>query len=336
LNPHGINMAVLWISGRTSLFLVFFATLAARSSVRGRHVTAGVFCFLALLSKEEAVLLPVALAAWAYIRAHEEGRTRQVFRASLPAFAALAIYFVLRADTNAMTPATAPDFYRPSLDVGLLLRNIAEYTDRVATFPAAVLLLTGIAARRMPRLLPPETTIVGLGLAWAVLGYGLTVFLPVRSSLYACYPLVGTSLAAAVAIGAVHRRATPAAHRRMVIAALVATVAVVPLWRRRNVRWVRAAQLSTATLAQLRQTATTLEPSQHIVLHDAPGMQRPRLDDAFGGLMPEAGSLCTSLTPARVFVDPTPAGWTQTGAPPTNAVHLRVEGVAVRPVNHER
>ena len=63
-NWHGINMAVLWISGRTSLALVLFATLGAAAFVRRRWLLAAPLVFAAMLSKEEAMLLPPILFGW--------------------------------------------------------------------------------------------------------------------------------------------------------------------------------------------------------------------------------------------------------------------------------
>ena len=37
-NPHGINMALLWISGRTALCLALFTALAVASFLKGRYV----------------------------------------------------------------------------------------------------------------------------------------------------------------------------------------------------------------------------------------------------------------------------------------------------------
>src|SRR5262249_3718 len=63
LNPHAINMALLWISGRTALCLTLFAILATAAVLKRQHAWAA-FCLAAALgSKEEAVLLPVI--AWA-------------------------------------------------------------------------------------------------------------------------------------------------------------------------------------------------------------------------------------------------------------------------------
>src|SRR4029079_17831088 len=47
-NWHGINMAVLWISGRTSLALVLFATLGAAAFVMRRWTLAAALSFAAM------------------------------------------------------------------------------------------------------------------------------------------------------------------------------------------------------------------------------------------------------------------------------------------------
>ena len=69
LNPHGINMALLWTSGRTALLLTLFAVLAATALVRHRYLQLAACVLLAMLSKEEAVVLPVILLAWSALLA---------------------------------------------------------------------------------------------------------------------------------------------------------------------------------------------------------------------------------------------------------------------------
>src|SRR5262249_14341586 len=64
VNPHGINMAVVWLSGRTSLLLTLFATLAAFTFLRRRRTIGALLLFAALLAKEEAVALPIVLLVW--------------------------------------------------------------------------------------------------------------------------------------------------------------------------------------------------------------------------------------------------------------------------------
>ena len=63
-NFHGVDMSLLWISGRTSLLATLFAFLAARSFVVGRPRAAAGWALVAMLSKEDAVLLPFVLLAW--------------------------------------------------------------------------------------------------------------------------------------------------------------------------------------------------------------------------------------------------------------------------------
>ncbi len=67
LNYKGIGMAVLWISGRTSLVATLFAVLGAAEWLRGRAWSAGPLVFAALLAKEEAVLVPFVLLMWWYL-----------------------------------------------------------------------------------------------------------------------------------------------------------------------------------------------------------------------------------------------------------------------------
>jgi hypothetical protein len=77
-NFHGINMAVLWLSGRTSLLLTLFAALAAVLVARGRYLLALVPLALALLSKEEAVALPFLLGGWLALDADGRAGRRRV------------------------------------------------------------------------------------------------------------------------------------------------------------------------------------------------------------------------------------------------------------------
>src|SRR5207237_117089 len=64
VNPHGINMAVVWLSGRTSLCVTLFAVLSAIAVTKRRYVWTAVLVGAALASKEEAIALPAMLFAW--------------------------------------------------------------------------------------------------------------------------------------------------------------------------------------------------------------------------------------------------------------------------------
>ena len=125
------------MSGRTATLLTLFSLLAAAAFVRAWYGAAAVLIACALLSKEEAVALPFILLTWAWIK----GRGA---RPSWPAIAAVVVplagYLALRALTPAMTPATAPSFYRFTAEPLLVIRNAGEYLDRSATLAAAALL----------------------------------------------------------------------------------------------------------------------------------------------------------------------------------------------------
>src|SRR5207249_197058 len=107
INPHGINMALVWISGRTSLFVTLFAILAAIAILERRYAWTAVFLSAALASKEEAVVLPLILLAWHGLLVARDGQTR---RETLMPCAAVTlptiIYLMVRQATPAFTPAT--------------------------------------------------------------------------------------------------------------------------------------------------------------------------------------------------------------------------------------
>jgi hypothetical protein len=306
LDPHGIPMAVLWISGRTALVLTLFALLSAVAFVRGRPGLAACCALAAMLAKEEAVLLPLVLLAWS------RRLPQPVKRAWLPLLA-LIPYLLLRARTGAYLPFTAPAFYRPSLDPALVARNVFEYADRACTFGVLVVLLACLLCWRRPRLDGPlERSWVVLGVIWLVAGYGLTVFLPVRSSLYACFPSVGSALAAAACAQSVWN-ASPDSRRRLRAAAVIVPLLLVPIHWSRAARWVRPAELTERTLADLASAPPA--PGVVVVLHDAPG-GRASLSNAFGTLIEDAVRSFAGDETARVWIDPPPPDWEGAGLRP--------------------
>jgi len=306
-NPHGIPMALLWISGRTSLLLCLFSALAAWSVLRRHTFVAALFVLAAMLSKEEAVLLPLMLVPWtAFSREHGVRWSRRALLSAAVLGLTWIPYFALRSRTAAYLPASAPPIYRPAFDAIAVLRNAAEYADRAATVGVALLLLTWLCVRRRPALSPAERGAVLLGLAWAIGGYGLTVFLPVRSSLYACFPSMGASLAAATVIGALWRQSTGWPRRVLPIAAMLLPVVMLPIYRSRARRWVKPADLSASVVADLR----SIPADQALVLHDAVGV-RPNLESTFGNLMADAVALYAPGV--RVWLEPVPSGWDELG-----------------------
>jgi hypothetical protein len=288
-NFHGVNMALLWISGRTALLLCLFALSAALAVLSGRIVLAGVCSLLAMLCKEEAVFIPVMFtlidtfdrapvfslsAAWNLVRRY------------WPLWLALAVYLALRAHSGAFGPQDAPSYYRLSFGPLSIVRNVFEYLDRGATF-ALVIAVAMLMAIGTPRVTftPAEARTLQRGAAWFVCFYALTVLLPVRSSLYALTPSIGSALAVAAWGSAAQRMS----RKRFgiccaVLAALI--ILLIPIYRQRNERWVLPADLSTTVMTRL-QLATAGYAGGEIILVDDPSA-RFGLDSSFGPLFGDA------------------------------------------------
>jgi hypothetical protein len=285
-NFHGVSMALLWLSGRTALLLCCTALAATLFALKGRMVLAGLFCLMALLSKEEAVVLPFVLAWCVTVgRTRRDGRAR-TFASTWPLFAVLIIYAVLRHQSGAFGPATAPPYYQFTFQPSLLFRNALEYLDRGATWPIAVGLVITMAARRFPSFGHAERFALAFAALWFVCGYALTVFVPVRSSLYALFPSVGACVAVAV-IATGLLRLEPVRVRRTLATLVVVPLLLVPVYRERNMRWVNLADLSTAAIDQISQGVAQSPDSTRVVLIDRPE-DRFNLDATFGALFPDA------------------------------------------------
>jgi hypothetical protein len=288
-NFHGINMAVLWVSGRTALLLSCASLASTLAVLNGRMMLGGAFCLLAMLSKEEAVVLPFLLACWTAMRSQTQLDPARRLSSMWPLLAALAIYLVLRLQSGAFWPATAPSYYRLTIQPSILFSNALEYLDRGATWPAAVVLLVAIAARTRPILAPAERRILALGTLWFAFGYAITVAVPVRSSLYAVFPSIGACIAAAAVVATLIRQQPGRAFRTLAVASVIPLL-LVPVYRARNVRLVAPADLSATVLRDVERAATPFPAGVRLVLIDDPST-RFTLDAAFGKLLPDALAL---------------------------------------------
>jgi hypothetical protein len=300
LNPHGINMALLWISGRTALMLSLFAILAAVASSLARPRTAVVLFFLALLSKEEAILLPIPLIAILY--ATRRCRTRDYVVAIVGFCIAAAVYAILRQQSDAMTPATAPSFYKLTFEPRLVLRNVAEYANRSLTFIVAVLCVWWAIVRRKPSIDRRERALIAVGLLWLVCGFGITIFLPVRSSLYACLPSAGAALSAAVVATALWRLASVRRQLVAAVAALIIPVLLIPIYKQRNHRWVDLALLTSNVRREL-ELASAAATDGHILIVDD-RTTRVSILNAFGFIVPDAVELFSGQRRTVLIVPP--------------------------------
>ena len=299
-NFHGINMALLWTSGRTALLLCLFAlgsTLAFVAGGRLGGLASGVLALAAMLCKEEAVMLPPLFVALHMVIAGGSRSLRTAFIQSSTAWIAAAIYLLARGQSGAFGISTAPDYYRLTFDSGVVLRNAAEYLDRGATFAAGISTVMLLVASRATAFDDRERMAIRFGIAWFLAMYAITVFVPVRSSLYAVPP----SLGAAVVTGAFAARAWRAAPQRFsraAVALIVGVALLVPIYRARNHGLVEPADLAAQSLAAIQDAVRERPGVRDIVLVDDPGAS-VTLDAAFGALFPDA---------VRLFVNPRTRG----------------------------
>jgi hypothetical protein len=280
-NFHGINMAIVWLSGRTSLLGTLFSALAALAFVRNRAMAAAVLAFGAFLSKEEVLALPVIFTLWSII-----GKT-DVKRAAAT-WIALAVYFSLRNVSGAVGISNAPPYYQFTFDPAQVATNILEYADRSMTLAMLVVLASAIAFGGIPKLDRDDRRRVLLGAVWLVLGFAVTIWLPIRSSLYAVFPSVGVALATGAILTAAARRVSAQRAWRLANAALVVPFLLLPVYWQRNVRWTELRELSKETIRTIQ--ADNLAPQTLVVLEDDLST-RANFRHVFGALLPEASAL---------------------------------------------
>jgi hypothetical protein len=285
-----------------------------------------------MLAKEEAVMLPAMLAGWAFLL--QDGpvgdRVRAAMRQTWIAWIALGVYILLRSRTAAYTLATSPWFYRFTFDPFRVVTNAGEYLDRACTFATLAGALCALLAWARPGWTPAMRRLAWLALIWLVGGYALTVFLPVRSSLYACLPSAGVAMLAGAAIASL---AESTRHPRRLVAAAIVPVLLLPVYWSRNERWVELADLGGETFAMVRQIARERPEVRQLVFEDDRGTRRSLLN-TYGVLLPPAVTLAAGR-PIPVWLDPPPDDWqgSELTAPaagvPAVTVRLR-EGRLVR------
>jgi len=303
LNPHGINTAVLWMSGRTSLLLTMGSLAAALTLLRGRPFLALLPAAVALFSKEEAFLLPAILFLWwiGFRREHLPSK-KQMALWWLCSVALIGVYLALRFQTGAMTPWTAPPYYRFTANPVVILKNIREYADRAMTFPVAAALVAWIVLRPSAERTPVSRSVIICGAAWIVGGYGLTMFLPVRSSLYACYPSAGACLIAADFVRRCWEAAAPIARQRAVAASILITLAMTPVYLVRNRATLANARFSSRVLHDLASATRGVPPGGVVVVLDD-RTRRPNVETAFNMALDDAFEL-TSGRRLTFWVEP--------------------------------
>ena len=331
-NWHGINMATLWISGRTALLLTTFATWSAVALFRGNWLVGLPLVLLAMLSKEEAVALPVILA-WGLGRGRlGTAGPRERAIGIIGAAAMLAVYLGLRMNSGAFTPDSAPPYYQIAFTPGRLLANLLQYADRAGTIAVVTLLLFWMIARpgRL-RLTSDDHRIAVFGAVWCALGFALTMFLPVRSSLYVCFPSVGVALVAGAVLQRWWTATASNGQLRALAAGLLLPFLLWPVYHARNRGSVGEAELSRRTLSALQDIATERGEGITVTLQDDRA-GRPSFDDAFGTIAQGAADLTVSPK-IRVWIEPPPRDAALAGLQPparSDATIALREGAVVR------
>jgi hypothetical protein len=119
-----------------------------------------------------------------------------------------------------------------------------------------------------------------MGLWWIGM-FAVTIWLPVRSSLYAVCPSVGSAIIAAVIL---ERLRLTELDRPLILEAVLAVLLLVaiPTYRARDGRRVEAARVSARTIGTIRSDIWTLPSSGLVVFHDEPDVAAFR--EAFGDL----------------------------------------------------
>lgn len=211
LNAKAAGMAVGWISGRTTLLVSFFLLLSLYSFFRFpkrnpmRFVLTAVFYFASLLSKETAAAAPIFIFFFVFLTCHEGhpktnliNRIKKGLGAAAVFIIPLIFYFLLRFNSDAMTPLNAPDYYKYNFSPLLLLENLIEYIIRAALLDMyviflflALILACLVLIKNKPD--PKESFDFSanyIGLLWFVSFLLPALFVPVRSNLYSYFPQV--------------------------------------------------------------------------------------------------------------------------------------------------
>jgi hypothetical protein len=213
-----------------------------------------------------------------------------------------------------------------------LAANAPAYLDRSATCAAAVTLLWLAACRPSPSSFRPAPwRILRFAVCWWCGTLALTVFLPVRSSLYACLPSVAAALSAAAVASAGWRSLSEATRRRAVLIGVLLPFVLWPVYRARGAALTREAELSTRTLEALQQVAAERGSGTVVVIRDS-RTQKPTLEDSFGTLLQPAADLFVSPH-ISVWMEPPPASAGLAGlrAPAHADVELTLYNGALRP-----
>jgi hypothetical protein len=185
------------------------------------------------------------------------------------------------------------------------------------TFGTLVVIAALVAIRRLPSLDADDRLRMMKGAVWMAGGFALTVWLPVRSSLYVVFPTVGFAIAAATIVRAAASTSAPERLRRLATVGVVLPFLLLPIYWSRNVRWTELRTLTNDTFAAIggeQVAAGTL-----IVLEDDLST-RVNFRNAFGTMFPEAARLFLP-NDVHLWINPPPP---EVADPPPDAERRRL------------
>ncbi len=313
LNAAFLPIGVLWISGRTALVMIFAATVSAAAVTRGRLWLALVSLAVALLSKEEAVVLPIILLAWLLL---SRAPAIRPLTWGLAAGAVEAAYFGARSMAGATSPLSALPDYRFTLDPVAVAGNLGWYLTLIAGVPALVTIGVWLFSRAsFARLRQSDHfSLILPATIWLAGSLALTMWLPVRSRLYLGLPAVGACLAAAALCSAMWSWSSRASQRAMLVAGLAGVAALTPIHLRGAREWTARNNFAATVLHDLGTLTAGLPRDSRVVLADDRNDVHGNLASVFGTMANDAGRMAAGRA-IEVWIEPAP--------PHADAVGLR-------------
>lgn len=167
-------------------------------------------------------------------------------------------------------------------------KNFIEYADRSMTLGVLIIVAAVASLSRFPAFTVQDRRLMLKGAAWLVCGFALTLWLPVRSSLYVVFPSVGFAIVTATMVSAIAARATPARALRIAAAGLLLPFLLLPIYWSRNIRWSELRVLSNETFRAIGEQSLA---SRTLVVLEDDLTTRTNFRNAFGTLFPEAAAL---------------------------------------------
>jgi hypothetical protein len=309
LQADFMPIGVLWISGRTALVMILAATASAALLMRGRPWASLACLAAALLSKEEAVVLPFVLVGWLWITPSPPVRPAAW---AMAAGALEAVYFVVRAIAGATTVATAPAYYQFTFDPATVVANLMWYVVHAGWLAAivagaAIVVLPGSGSGDVERRIPEfqVSRVLRFTALWVGGSLALTIWLPMRSHLYLAMPAIGACLAAAAVCTRAWMSSTPGRRRLGLAAAAAIVVMLVPIHIRGARDWAARTAFAGTVLRDLHGLTDGLPPGSSVILIDNRDDPHGNLATVFGTMAREAGTVATGHD-LDVWIDPPP------------------------------